>query len=246
MNVFSTVNWPKIVGETLIIVVGVFLGVQASNWNEERLEREETVQVLRSLKPELANFVEGTSGSETYYAVTRRYADTAFRGWRGDPAVSDREFVIAAYQASQITFTSISGQSWSTIFGADRLRTLKDDNLRTDLALMMSQDYAALEGELFTDYREHVRQVIPEDIQDAIRAKCGDQRYGNGGWVRLPSTCSLDLSDERFAVAARALRERPELVGELRWHLAAMASYVFNLQNLGAIAQRIRERIARA
>ena len=244
MNFIRTLNWPKVVGETLIIVVGVFLGVQASNWNEERLEKAETLQVLRSLKPELANFVEGARSTDLYYATTRRYATTALAGWAGDPSVSDRDFVIAAYQASQITFTSISSQSWSTIFGADRLRTIDDDDLRTDLALMMSQDYVTIEQELFSDYREHVRQVIPEDIQDAIRVKCGDQRYGRAGWIKLPTTCSLALSETRFAAAARALRDNPELVGELRWHIAAVASYLSNIDNLETVAGRIRKKFA--
>ncbi|MCB1553538.1 MAG: hypothetical protein KDJ14_06980 [Xanthomonadales bacterium] len=33
-------NWTAIVIEFVLLVVGVFLGIQAANWNEERLERE--------------------------------------------------------------------------------------------------------------------------------------------------------------------------------------------------------------
>jgi len=57
-----------------------------------------------------------------YYAVTRRYGDTAFAGWRKDPHVSDRDFVIAAYQSSQKLISGLNNASWSQIFGGDRLR----------------------------------------------------------------------------------------------------------------------------
>ena len=43
VNFWQGLCWPKIFGETLTVVVGVFLGVQASNWNDARLERAKTV-----------------------------------------------------------------------------------------------------------------------------------------------------------------------------------------------------------
>jgi hypothetical protein len=242
-NFWRALSWPKLVGETFVIVIGVFLGIQASNWNDARIERAGNVRMLRELKPELNNLVASFTTLTDYYVVTRKYADTAFAGWRGDPGVSDRDFVIAAYQASQNTFSGMNNGSWSEIFGSDQLRSLDDQKLRDELASLMTTDFAVLEKELFTDYRQHVRQVIPEDIQDAIRAQCGDQRVGDLGYIRLPSTCTVDLPDDRFAVAAKELRGHLELVGEMRWHFAAVASYVDNIENLATISRRVLKRI---
>lgn len=239
-------NWVAIVIEIGIVIIGVFLGNQVSNWNNDRIEQRENVRMLQNLKPEATSMIENFATIGRYYAVTRRYADTAYAGWRGDPTVSDRDFVIAAYQASQITVTGINSDTWSQIFGSDRLRAIEDPALREELSVLMTADYTTLESELFTAYREHVRQVIPEDIQDAIRATCGDQRItGTAGFVRLPPSCSLDIADERFRMAASALRDRPELVGEMRWHFAAVASYLENISNLGRIARRVLERVDR-
>lgn len=242
-NFWRELSWPKIIGETLIIIVGVFLGIQTSNWNDARVERAETVQVLRGLKPELQNLIVNFQSLRAYYRVTRRYADTAFAGWRGDPGVSDRDFVISAYQASQNTFTGVNNNSWSEIFGSDRLRSLDDQRLRDELAALMTTDFAALEKEVFSDYRKNVRKVIPEDVQDAIRAQCGDQRIGNLGYLQLPPTCTLDLPEERLHVAATALRAHSELIGEMRWHFAAVASYVENLEALENLSRRVLKRI---
>ena len=237
-------DWLAIVIEIGIVIIGVFVGNQVSNWNDDRVERRENVQILRNLKPEAAAMIDNFGSIERYYSITRRYADTAFSGWRGDPAVSDRQFVIAAYQASQSTLTGINGDTWSQIFGSDRLRSLEDRELREQLSVLMTTDYTSMESELNTPYRQHVRQVIPEDIQDAIRATCGDQRApGAAGFLLLPPTCSLDLPDERFRIGALALRAQPELVGEMRWHFAAIASYMENLENLKRIARSVQKRV---
>lgn len=238
-------DWSAIIIELLIVVVGVFVGTWVANWNQDRAEARETKQMLRNLKPELENNIAGFSTLRDYYRVTRRYADTAFAGWAGDPRISDEQFVIAAYQASQNTFTGINGNSWSQVFGGDRLRDIPDTNLREDLSFLMTTDYISIEREIFSDYRQHVRQVIPIDMQDAIRAHCGDQRFGAAGYIRLPPTCHLDLPEQRFKAGAEALRQHPELVGELRWHFAAVATYISNIDNLDDIARRLLKEIDR-
>jgi hypothetical protein len=236
-------KWTTITIELIIVIIGVFIGTQVSNWNEGRLERDETRQMLLNLGPELRNDIAGFDAVRAYYRVTRHYAVTAFAGWRGDPNISDRDFVIAAYQASQNTFTGINNSSWSQIFGSERLHTVDDQTLREELGALMTTDYNVIEKEIFSNYREHVRQVIPEDIQDAIRAGCSDQRFGLTGFTRLPPTCTLALPDERFRIAAKALRDHPELVGEMRWHFAAVATYVDNISNLEDISRRALKRI---
>jgi len=235
-------DWLAITIELGIVVLGVFIGTWVANLNQQRIDVSETRQMLRNLQPELQGNLALFGTVRHYYAVTRRYGTTAFAGWRGEATVSDRDFVIAAYQASQNDYTGINGSGWSQAFGSDRLGTVRDPQLRKDLGQLMSIDYNVIEREIFTDYRRHVRQVIPEDVQDAIRAKCGDRRNANGA-QELPETCPLDLPAQRFAEAANALRAHPELVGELRWHFAAAASYTNNLELFETVSRRALDRI---
>ena len=39
-------NWFALAAEFVIVVAGVFLGIQAANWNEERQERKDEEQIL--------------------------------------------------------------------------------------------------------------------------------------------------------------------------------------------------------
>lgn len=231
-------DWWAISIEFLIVVAGVFVGTWVANINQDRIARGETRQMLRNLQPELQDNIATFDAVKAYYTVTRRYADTAFAGWRGDPNVRNRDFVIAAYQASQTNYTAINSSGWGQAFGSDRLRSIPDRQLRRDIGVLMSTDYNVIERETFSDYRKNVRQVIPEDIQDAIRAQCGDKRNAVGANV-LPETCSIELPDSRWKEGGNALRAHPELIGELRWHLAAVASYIDTLNYLENTSSRV-------
>ncbi|MEO5577444.1 MAG: hypothetical protein ABIR25_00140 [Sphingomicrobium sp.] len=233
-------NWSAIVIELGIVVVGVFVGMQVSNWNQARLERREAEKMLAELQPGMDHLIGFFDTAKPYYATTRAYSETAFAGWRRDPRVSDAQFVISAYQASQAYALDINGVNWVRIFGSDQLRNINDTEIRRGLASLMSAEFADVgPTTVRTRYRELVRQIIPEDIQEMIRDRCGDRPFRDRPLLaQLPATCELDLPADRWAEAAAALRSRPDLVGELRWHRAAVATFLFNM---GKIDQRTRD-----
>lgn len=244
----KTQNWTAIGLELGIVIVGVFIGTQVSNWNQERIEKRETERLLLELRPALQSFADFFDSAEPYYATSRRYSETAFAGWRGDPAVSDEQFVIAAYQASQVYSLGVNGENWTAIFGGDRLRDIDNVEVRRGLANLMTFNYDQIDQiAVATPYRQQVRQVIPVDIQDAIRAECTDKPIGGSLLVlELPATCDLDLPDSRLAAGAAELRAHPELVGELNWHRAAVAAFLSNLAVMDQQTRQLQKAISKS
>jgi hypothetical protein len=234
-------DWFAIAIELAIVVIGVFIGMQVSNWNEAAAERREAKRMVAEVRPGLVQFDQALESAEQYFATTGRYGDTAFAGWARDPKISDAQFVIAAYQASQITQIAMNGASWTQIYGGTELSKLPDPELRGDLAGVMALDFGQLGlASVATPYRQDVREIIPHDIQQSIRAHCGDTTFRGSAIVTLlPAKCDLDFPAERWTAAARDLRAEPQLVKELRWHRAAVASFVF-------IAGIFRGRVQRA
>jgi hypothetical protein len=225
-------NWTAITLEFLIVVIGVFIGTQVSNWNQERNERRETERMLEQFLPELQTQVEFFDAARTYFATSRRYADQALAAWAGNKQISDERFVIAAYQASQIFGIGINPENWTLTFGGEQLRNIEDPRIRRDLELVLTQAYDPVDiNAVATPYREQVRRVIPARIQDRIRAECGDRSVPGRESTylsHLPQTCPLRLAPAEAREAAAALRARPELAQELNWHLAAVAVYLEN------------------
>jgi hypothetical protein len=201
--------------------------------------------MLTRLKPELRNLLDLYASARTYYATTRAYATTAFAGWRSDPKVSDRDFVVAAYQASQIYATATNNATWATIFGADRLRTIDDPQIRDNLAFLMYSDTTPIDTvSVDTPYRQNVRRAIPVEIQDAIRAECGDRSPpDNPQLFFIPATCDLELSPAAAEAAAAELRARPQLVDDLRWHTAATAAFLGTTEAFEKITSKLEQQI---
>jgi hypothetical protein len=229
-------NWTTIAIELVIVIIGVFVGSQVSDWNQARLEKETTARMLAQLKPELSGEIDYFQSVRQYYQTTHHYADAAFAGWNGDPRTTDEQFVIAAYQASQIYGVGINGQSWSLAFGGDQLRNIDDPTLRRDLAGVLTADYSQIGlAVMQTRYRDDVRLVIPNDIQTEIRGRCGDRLVEDAAAVHifvLPPKCAPGLDAARAAAAARALRAHPALAGELALHLASANAYLQNIDIL--------------
>jgi hypothetical protein len=229
-------NWTAIGIEFVIVVVGVFIGTQVSNWNQERLEKLATNRMLDQLRPEIQNQFEFFESARTYYKTTRPYADEALAGWAGDRGVNDNQFVVAAYQASQIYGIGINAQNWTLTFGGNQMRDIDDQRVRKDRAVVLTADYEPVGFiAMGTPYRQHVRQIIPDAVQDQIRAHCNDRNVSREGaqyLVVLPPTCPLKLNPTQAARAAAALRAHPELANELNWHLAAVATYLANIDGL--------------
>lgn len=63
-------HWMAVGIDLLIVVVGVFIGMQVSNWNEARIERERSALMVDAFRTELNNYIR----------VTRKYDDQATKG----------------------------------------------------------------------------------------------------------------------------------------------------------------------
>ena len=224
-------DWMAIVVEFGIVVAGVFVGNWVNDWSQARAERHEAAQLVLHLRPQVERLSTLEGGEKAYYAITRRFAETALAGWANDPRVNDSDFVIGAYQASQVAGLSIDSQSLSMMLGADQVRKVDDPALRDAIISVMSFNFAALRADILQDdYRKHVREVIPDPIQQAIRQTCGD-RYEKD-YLTLPPRCALVLPGPLARRAAAALRARPELAGELTFHLAQTVAWMSNLERL--------------
>ena len=237
-------NWSAILLELGIVILGVFIGTWVANWNQERAAKAETRRMVEQLAPSLRQLGAFFVATRDYHAVTRAYADTAIAGWRREPQVSDAEFVIAAYQASQIDSIGTNGSTVSSILGADRLRDIDDPKLRADLSVLMSADYSQIDqSAVDTPYRRNVRRIIPVEIQDRIRTQCGDQpRPGDAGNVVLPRQCRIDLPPTEAAKAAAILRARPEVMEDLQWHVAAVAAFLTYTIAFEDVIKRVESR----
>jgi hypothetical protein len=242
-------DWFAIGVELAIVIVGVFIGIWVSNWNQERIEQNDLQEIIGRLSGDIDRRMAIAESSHRYFDITGRYAGTAFAAWQHDPRVSDRDFAVAAYQASQITAFNNSTEIYSTLLGGDQVRKIQDRPLRDAIIRLLNFNFEPISlSALRSRYRDDVRAILPDSIQTAVRASCSDRTLPSGV-TALPSECNVRIDPARASAAAAALRAHPELVQELNQHRAQVAIYLYNVDQLvlqmRAVRQQLDERDGR-
>ena len=213
-------------------MVGVFLGIQLGNWNDARAVHAETKRTLELLIPANKSLEANAADFKSYYATTKAYGETALRAWEDQEVVSDSDFLVAAYQASQIMAGTSEVEVFAELIGADNVRNIKDADLQRRVQdFIINPSNLSRTDDIDTPYRQNVRRVIPFTIQEKIRTECGDQRNDILSPVRLPADCTIELPVESARLAAEKLRSLPDLRDDLQWHMASIQSVLFDLDN---------------
>jgi len=235
-------NWFAVILDLVIVVIGVFIGIEVSNWNTERAGEEKAQVLIQRIYLDLSYENEVTTSLLKYHGVVRNYAVTAIDGFNGKKTVSDEQFVIAAYQTSQINDPWSYRSAYNELLSTGQFDLIKSDELKSLILGYYSDNWTEqIELNTRAPYRAYIRGVIPFLIQDTIRSECGDievpvaQTFG----FMLPDTCDLQLPDEVFSETAAYLRSQPDMLTNLQYQIAVHDSQVFTLVNFERESEKL-------
>jgi hypothetical protein len=213
-------EWTAIAIDFVIVVVGVFIGIQAANWNEARADQARArgylERIHNDLEDDLANYenrLRFWSAVSNYGRKGLDYADTGRL-----PERSHWDLLLAYFQASQVA------EFWTNSTTYDELRSAGELHLISNLKLRnaLARYYTNAGNPALTErpaYREHVRGVIPIDVQLYIWTKCyasnamGDQFFQD---------CASPISEVRAAEIVNRIGRDAALISELRYWMSTM------------------------
>ena len=96
-------NWFTVILEILIVVIGIFLGLQVNDWNEERKYRQQESVYLEKIQDDLskmrADLTNKYEGYERRITFMIRALDALESCDNSDDAVEAVEYSMQAYQA---------------------------------------------------------------------------------------------------------------------------------------------------
>ena len=95
-------NWFGVAVDLLIVVIGVFLGMQANNWNEARVERQQEESYRYRLIEDLRTNKSDLRQRRAYYSQVRRHSLAALDVLERPSPQAGEQFLIDAFQATQI------------------------------------------------------------------------------------------------------------------------------------------------
>lgn len=208
-------NWLAVGIDLVIVVLGVFLGTQVSNWNAERLAHEAGDTYRARIVRDLETNREDMQARSAYFRQVRDFGLRVLGDLDGSARLPDQAFLIAAYQATQIYPRPMNRATYDEVVATGALNTLGGVETRDQI----SNHYVHVETSELTfrnvpPYREIIRRTMPYRVQERIRTNCAETLDFNGGGLgsmTLPGECDLGLSAAELSRAASRVRATPGL-----------------------------------
>ena len=228
-------NWTAIWIEFVLLVSGVFLGMQVSNWNAEREINKKAAIFTERLKADLRNEAFFYQYMIEYNQDVLASAEKAVNALTGKVPSSDEQLLISAYRATQYKNPQRFRTSYDEMISTGNIGLIKDQKLRlTAMRIynVSTMDKFAQEG-VQSRYREAFRMSVDNDVQRALAKQCGDRFVQRGDYQAILDVidypCTLDLSQREIDEAVKSLRSNPQLVPFLRVRIADIGTRLFDM-----------------
>ncbi len=128
-------SWLTLVLELVVVVVGIFLGLQVDSWNEARKDRVLEQQYLASLKADFQTDIEeldeAIALAKSRAQIGRLLISSIDKDRvEGDPS----EFIWAVYSSFLLNYPSYTRATINDLLSTGNLQLLQDANLKAAVA----------------------------------------------------------------------------------------------------------------
>jgi hypothetical protein len=228
-------NWTAIFIEFVLLVLGVFLGIQVANWNEERLTRDKAEVFTARLKDDLRQEAWRYRFLLEYYRDVRDATEAAADALSGEAPLSNEALLVNAYRATQYKQGAPRRATYDELISTGSIGLIEDRellNLAVRAYSVATIDIMVKEG-VESPYRALFRMNIANDIQRALGERCGD-RYILPGDYRdfdhvIDYPCEPGLPAPDIDAAVEALRADPQTLRYLRLRVADIETRLADL-----------------
>jgi len=227
-------HWTGVFIELVIVVLGVFIGLQVDNWNTARIQRASAADFHRRLLADMRLEASNYANLEAYFRDVQKAAESAYKGFAGQSQPSDSDLLVNAFRASQWNFMERHRATYDELVGSGNLDLIKDTKLRTLVAGYYGVSFLedAEKNSRQSEYRRLFRETVPPELQLALNAQCGDKQVKGApiGRLSLDYPCTLKWPPEKIAAAVAALRSNKNLLPLLGLRIVNLESDNFALR----------------
>ena len=190
-------DWLAAAIEFVIVVFGILLALQVSNWNQDRVDRERGARFAVRLRAELASDRAEMNEAVAFWRQVGAFGESAMAySESGTLVANDRwKTVLAYYQASQLYPFELEDTTFLEMRDTGSLALIADESLRKRIADYYRMGGAGLRANILfhrPEYREEIRGLTPWHVQEHIWSNCF--RQGEGA-TQVLLDCKSPLSD---------------------------------------------------
>ena len=129
---FRNQEWTAIFIDFVIVVVGVFVGIQVANWNEQRVEDRKAQAYLARIHGNLDSDLQSIHRRQVFWTRVNDYGKQAIHYSETGERVNGSAWktVLAFYQASQLWQWRTSDSTYQEMRRGGELGLIRDNVLR--------------------------------------------------------------------------------------------------------------------
>lgn len=129
-------DWAGVLIETLIVVIGVFLGIEASNWNQARQDRQEERRYYAQIVVDLRRDLQSLERAEQRSLRYDRAAENVLTAIRSDipPGLSPAQFAKEVDFAGFLYLPAPSRRTYDELISTGNLRLLRNGAAKDAIA----------------------------------------------------------------------------------------------------------------
>jgi hypothetical protein len=247
----AELNWFAVTVDFVIVVIGVFVGIQASNWNQARTERQQARDYRAMLQRDLDENLENLATRKRYYNWVRSEALATLADLKHPSSELDEQFLLHAYQATQIQPWALKRNTYDEILSVGAMASLGDPLLRDKISnYYVTSDITGSNISAIQPYRDIVRRIMPYSVQQAIRARCNERIVQNSRGsvdIILPTgRCSLGLEEATVRSAVVQVHDWPDLALDLNRQLVDMDQKLVSVDSITRRAKLLKVALVKA
>ena len=212
-------DWLHALIDLLIVMAGVFLGMQANNWNEERLHRQRGEQNRLMLIDDLQENQQNLAVRTGYYQWVRSQALKTLAAMAKPPSALGDQFLIDAYQSSQILPWALKRNTYDEILSIGGMAEIGSPHLQDQISnYYEGSEVTGMNLSTVTPYHDILRRVMPYAAQLQIRTTCGEKisEDSRGQVVMIiPRNCAIRLDPATLRQAVGQVRNTAGLALDL-------------------------------
>lgn len=225
-------NWFAVGLEFVVVVVGIFVGMQATDWNEERKARAEEKAYLGRIysdqKASLEALRESIEGSEERAGRTRALAEWLSGQGTQPGTVEEMQWILCRWFVDPAP--EIQNHAFAELMSAGQLKLLRDGDLRLMLQkLERAYEAAATDSDalaaIVADKARGLEPFVLWEVDPSVDAVANTVR-GSG------ARCQVDFDGLRSSAQAQSLivqLYRSQLIfGQYRAEQAAVVQSVID------------------
>lgn len=238
-------NWFAVSLDVIVVIVGIYLGMQATEWHENRKEAAAGKNYLLRIRDDLLEDRNKLLNRKVFWNQVIDYAGTAIE-YAETQDLDEKTYwdlLLAYFQASQIAPFEATDTTYMEMQSAGQLALIDSQELRGELARYYSF-HTSIDAKTLLqavpEYRSQVRSFFPSHITRHIWRNCHSS--GDLAAQKLMD-CDSPVEEDDAKKLLDKLASIEELTGSLRMWFSTLSTAEstvdVNLQAIDTMLGRI-------